>query len=150
MIVTRIYMWPKGAREQARLLSTAALSCIGQATRDEGNVRQGERAYNVRLFKDVEFGGPTDSTDLQTAKVWRSDQIRGHMPGPRGVWDLLGGAMKVVLGNRLNPYVATAPAPAVEVDEDAEKAAVVEWLRRKGEKTGNDWFSQAAAYVEAT
>jgi hypothetical protein len=107
MLVVKVCMWPAGDRTKERVLSVAALDCTGQANADRPDigVRKGERRYRVRLFKDVEFGGPDGSTDLETAPVWRAGYVRGHIPGPRGVWDLVGGALKRILKDRLDPYV---------------------------------------------
>lgn len=114
MIVVRVYMRPGGDEKQERLLSTATFACVGQATEDVPalGVRKGERVYRVRLLKDAEFGGPkTDQDDVHLAQVWREDTVRGHMPGPRGVWDLVGGALRVMLGSRLSPYVQVRRSP---------------------------------------
>ena len=106
MIVVKVCMWPEGDRSRERLLSLAAIDCIGVASVDipaQGIVK-GERAYRVRLFKDTDYGGPKEGQNLEAASVWRTGYVRGHMPGPRGVWDLLGGALKLVLGDRLSDY----------------------------------------------
>ena len=109
MIVVKIEMWPKGDASKARVLSIATLARIGVAKAAVGVTRVGERAYTVRLLRDVEFGGPdgSDPVALRAGTVWREGSVRGHTPGvgQRGTWDLLGGALKVLLGNRLNQYV---------------------------------------------
>ena len=108
MVVVKIYMWPGGDQSRERLLSQASIACIGEASQDQGDVRRGERAYRVRLFKDTSFRGPRDGEDLARlprSKVWREGTVRGHRPGQRGAWDLVGGALQVLLGRRLRPYV---------------------------------------------
>lgn len=107
MVVVKIELWPAGRREQARVLSVAAIDCIGEAKADDraAGVRKGERMYRARLFKDVAFGGPDGSTDLHEAPVWRQGYVRGHIPGRRGGWDLLGGVLRWVLGDRLDDYI---------------------------------------------
>ncbi|MCI0347116.1 MAG: hypothetical protein L0221_17020, partial [Chloroflexi bacterium] len=129
-------------RDAARLLSTAALDCIGVAKRDDPvqGVKQGERAYRVRIFKDAQFGGPGLDDDLGHAPVWRQGFVRGHIPGVgrRGTWDLLGGALGVLLKGRLDPYVPTAPATATEEPpEDAALADVVAEREKQRAKWGD-------------
>ncbi len=155
VVVVRVWMWPKGIREQARLLSTAALDFTGVALRDDlaSGVVQGERAYRVRLFKDREFGGPGETDDLQRAKVWMTGSVRGHLPGlgRRGVWDLLGGSLKVILGSRLSPYVAGG-VPASLVEEESEASRVADWLDQVAEGRPADtaaWYRAAANFVRA-
>lgn len=116
MLVVTFSMWPSGSRKDQRVLSLAALDCIGQARHDapEQGVRMGERAYRVRLFKDVAFGGPDGSGDLDRAPIWRGGRIRGHMPGARGTFDLVGGALKLLLGPRLAAYVQVAQEKQME------------------------------------
>lgn len=104
MFVVKLYMWPLGRHTSERFLGVATFSCIGQ-------MPTGERAYNVRLFKAPEYGGPgpNDVERLQAPKqrdVWREGTIRGHFPGrgKRGTWDLLGGALRSMLGSRLDGY----------------------------------------------
>lgn len=108
-------MWPGGDRSRERVLSVGAIDFLAEANADRPDlgVRKGERVYRVRLFKDVDFGGPTAASaeELRTAPVWKQTRVRGHMPGPRGVWDLLGGALKVILGHRLEPYVIPTSEP---------------------------------------
>jgi hypothetical protein len=106
MLVVKVCMWPGGDRARERVVSVAAIDLLGQANEDRPDigVRKGERRYRVRLFKDVEFGGPDASGDLP-ATTWRTGRVRGHLPGRRGVWDLIGGALKVVLRDRLDDYV---------------------------------------------
>jgi hypothetical protein len=101
-------MWPGGDATQERVLSVGTISCVGQATRDEGDVRKGERVYDVRLYKDTSFGGPSEPPAQRGDKVWRRGTIRGHFPGARGAWDLLGGALRHLLDARLNSYVAVS------------------------------------------
>ncbi len=114
MLVVKVYMWPGGDKTKERLQCQATLDCIGVANHDDDalGVREGERAYRVRLLKGVQFGGPNDDADVRpdlvpASKVWRQGIVRGHRPNgrpARGAWDIVGGALKVLLGNRLNPY----------------------------------------------
>lgn len=108
MVVVKVCMWPGGDRTRERVLSVAAIDLIGEATEDcpRDNVRKGERMYRVRLFKDTSFGGPDGSGDLSSAPLWRRGKVRGHIPGRRGAWDLVGGALRHLLGARLNDYIA--------------------------------------------
>lgn len=107
MLVVKVEMWPGGDSTKARVMSVAAIDLLGQANADrpEIGVRKGERRYRVRLFKDTAFGGPDASGDLTNAPVWRGGRVRGHIAGRRGVWDLIGGAIKVLLRDRLDDYV---------------------------------------------
>lgn len=111
MIVVEVYMIPQGDHSEKHLISSAIINCIGQHRED------GDRAYVARLMKDPEFGGPKDSAELAEVtealsqgqepakrRVYKSTRIRGHKPGPRGVWDLIGGILKVLMGSRLKPY----------------------------------------------
>lgn len=115
MIVVKVEMWPGGDPAQARTECIGLVDFQGRATRDEPTlgVRKGERAYRVRLLKMPAFGGP-DGSDPERLRrprpsdVWREGTVRGHMPGPRGAWDLLGGVLKVLLGARLKDYVSGA------------------------------------------
>lgn len=109
MLVVKLCMWPRGDRSKERTLAIGTLACIGQATRSEGDVVEGERAYRVRLYKDRQFKGPTEQAvaDRPLAGIWRQGIVRGHLPGRRGAWDLLGGALQVLLGNRLERYTNT-------------------------------------------
>ncbi len=114
MIAVEVWMWPGGSRARRHLLSVATLVCCGARP-------DGERAYIVRLLKDATFGGPT-TTETESAirdpdarKVWRIGQIRGHYPGARGVWDLLGGALRQLVGDRLGSYTPLAPEDAPPV-----------------------------------
>lgn len=105
MLVVRVEMWPQGDHTKAYPISLATLACTGVAQRDEPseNVVVGERRYDVRLFKDVAFGGPS-GPPLKDSQVWRQGSVQGHLPGPRGAWDLLGGALNTLLGPRLKKY----------------------------------------------
>jgi hypothetical protein len=111
MLVVKICMWPGGDRRREKVLSVGALDCVGIAQKadpDQGVVA-GERAYKVRLFKDTAFGGPDGAAGLEHAPVWREGRIRGHIPGSRGTWDLVGGALRELLGERLRPYKTGGP-----------------------------------------
>lgn len=107
MLVAHFVMWPGGNRDRAYPLSLATFTLVGVAREDAPalGVRKGERAYDVRLFKDVQFGGPDGTGSLERAPIWRRGSVRGHVPGTRGVTDLVGGALKNLLGPRLAPYV---------------------------------------------
>lgn len=96
MVVVKICLWPKGDRTAERVLAVGSLTLIDQA--------DGVRTYKARLFKDPAFGGPDGSGDLAGAPVWREGTITGHRPGARGGWDLLGGALRELLGSRLASY----------------------------------------------
>ncbi len=109
MILVQVFMVPQGTGPR-RLLTQATLSCVGEATRDlpEAGVTKGSRAYRVVLHKDTAFGGPGEDADLRGARPWKTGTVVGHRPGPRGVWDLLGGALRAVLGSRLDGYSGAA------------------------------------------
>lgn len=121
MIVVKVCMWPGGDPAHERVECIGLIDFQAQAKTDDASlgVRQGERAYRVRLLKMPQFGGP-DGSDPERLRaprasdVWREGYVRGHQPGPRGAWDLLGGALAVLLGSRLGGYVryGGAPAPA--------------------------------------
>lgn len=114
MMVVKVYMWPGGRQDEERLMAQASFACQGVAKRDdpELGVLRGERAYKVRLMKGLQFRGPKDGADLARAPkswVWKEGLVRGHRPHQRGakargVWDLIGGALGVILGKRLDPY----------------------------------------------
>lgn len=127
MIVVTVQMWPQGAQDRARVLTVGTLALIGQALRDEGDVRKGERLYRVRLYKDTAFGGPEEVPAEGDRRVWREGWVRGHFPGPRGVWDLLGGALRHVLDSRIAGYAGDGqPLSQEQVTEMAHGA------RRRG------------------
>lgn len=136
MLVVKVYLWPLGDASRARLLSQASISLLGQAGRDdpERGIRKGERAYRVRIFKDTDYRGPEDGVDVRevpSSKVWREGHVRGHLPGRRGVWDLLGGALQAVIGGRLGDYVGFKPdLPAPEPAQDPE----IKKKKKKGKK----------------
>lgn len=107
MVVVKLCMWPQGDWTKERVLSIGTIDLLGQANEDRPDigVRKGERRYRVRLFRDTMFGGPDGSKDLRGEKVWKQGTVRGHVPGKRGAWDLIGGALKVLCGDRLWEYV---------------------------------------------
>lgn len=118
MVVVRAEMWPRGDHLHKRVLALGTLACLGAARYDAPGmgVRKGERAYRVRLFKDTSFGGPDGSAPEQihlprSRDIWREGLVRGHLPGRRGGWDLLGGALNALLGNRLADYVVARDLP---------------------------------------
>lgn len=114
MVVVKVCLWPGGRADQEQVLSIATLTLLGQAVRDEPSlgVRRGERAYRVLLFKGPEFGGPAEATEdvlrrasvLGRGAIWKGGGVRGHFPGPRGAWDLLGGALRGLLVDRIQGY----------------------------------------------
>ena len=116
MLVVKVYMWPGGDHAKERLLSVARLDLWGIARTNSQGCRQGERAYRVLLLKDVAAGAPNWDEhpervlDPGERQVWRGGFIRGHMLGPRGGWDLLGGALRELLGHRLRDYVEPSDA----------------------------------------
>ena len=117
MMVVKVYMWPGGDQTREWLMTQATFSLLGRALRDapELGVVRGERSYRVQLLKDTSFGGPADGKDvrprqLRKRDVWREILVRGHRPGgkgraARGVWDLVGGALGVMLGSRIDTIV---------------------------------------------
>lgn len=121
MMVVKVYMWPGGEQEQEYLLAQSTFVCLGEARRDcpARGILEGERAYDVAVLKGPRFGGPEDGADVRPSaiaprQVWREGRVRGHHPrGPgrhsRGEWDLIGGALKVLLGRRIRTYVGIEP-----------------------------------------
>jgi hypothetical protein len=100
-MVVRLEMWPHGRQDAARTLAVATFACAGK----EG----AERFYDVKLLKSPEYGGPRVDVPLMDpdvaaaikspgSAVWRQGRVGGHVPGPRGPWDLLGGALVQLLG----------------------------------------------------
>ena len=124
MVVVKVCMWPGGHRSRELVLCVAALDCVGAARDDGPSVRKGERAYRVRLFKGVQFGGPDGSKNLPLgAKTWKTGGVRGHVPGlpgvhARGEWDLLAGALNAVLGTRTAGYVACDAGKREPVEDE--------------------------------
>jgi hypothetical protein len=118
MLVVKVEMWPGGNPAQARTECIGLIDFQGQAKQDDPalGVKAGERAYRVRLLKMPQFGGP-DGSDPERIRnpsardVWRTGYVRGHLPGQRGAWDLLGGALRALLADRLLPYVSYTPTP---------------------------------------
>jgi hypothetical protein len=103
MLVLRVEMWPGGDVTKKRTIGLAALAL-------QGVTPEGVRSYVVKLFKAPEFGGPaTDEAVLSDPAVWRQGVVTGHVAGPRGTWDLIGGALKVLLSERLNSYKKGEP-----------------------------------------
>lgn len=111
MLVIKAYMWPGGDAKGERYLSGMTLACVG-ATKD------GERAYRVEIMKDTNYGGPENVRPRAPHQIWRGGDVRGHFPGRRGVWDLVGGALKALLHSRLDSYTRGGPS--------AEDAPVVQ------------------------
>lgn len=121
MLVVTISMWPGGDAARAYTVSLATLACLGQATRDDAalGVHAGERAYEVKLYKDTSFGGPAALEPRARCRgaVWRSGRVHGHFPGKRGGWDLLGGALQALLGVRLRGYAPLREAAQAELHQ---------------------------------
>ena len=111
MRVVRVYLWPRGDASKERVLSQATLALTEVDP-------SGRRSYDVRLWKDRAVGGPSASElrEAPASKIWRRGRVGGHLPGgrgaaARGVWDLVGGALRVLLAERLDGYVRrTRPA----------------------------------------
>lgn len=137
MMVLKLYMWPRGRSDRERFLGAALIDCLGQATKalPEQGIREGERAYRVRLLKMPQFGGPSEEQLTQQPRkrdIWREGFVRGHLPGKRGTWDLLGGALREMLGRRLDPYVSfmpQRPAPAEPLDMDGDVSELGSTMR---------------------
>lgn len=165
MMVLKLYMWPLGHSDRERFLGAALIDCQGQAVKDlpEQGVRRGERAYRVRLLKMPRFGGPSEEQLTQTPRkrdIWRTGFVRGHLPGKRGTWDLIGGALREMLGRRLDPYVSFTPrrpaqAEPLDMENDVsekgstENLAALDALRRVlafiADPTASDHDIDAAA-----
>lgn len=95
MVVIKLVMWPGGDSEKEYPLSIGTLDKVGPGS------------YRIRLLKDAAFGGPTEATREKVSdsrNVWKSGFVSGHFPGARGAWDLLGGALNAVLGERIVSY----------------------------------------------
>lgn len=116
MLVVKVEMWPNGDPSKARVLSAAtfALEGIQRAAEAGGGV---VRSHAVKILKDADFipGGGARFSDSQVYQaptqrdVWKEGRITGHITGrqgphARGTWDLIGGALKVILGHRLDSY----------------------------------------------
>lgn len=105
MLVVKIYMWPDGDWTRERLVSVGTFGLVNVA-------KNKVRTYHVRLLKEPRFGGPTDSappariSQPHPRSVWRQGIVTGHRPGPRGAWDLVGGALRVLLDRRLADYAS--------------------------------------------
>lgn len=109
MVVLRAEVWPQGDATKARSLGIATLALVEV-------MPTGERAYDVRFWKAPTAGGLDVgcgelSADVVEAiisprptAIWRRGQVRGHWPLRLGVWDVIGGAAKVLLGDRLTDY----------------------------------------------
>ena len=115
MIVVKVYMWPHGDQAEERLLTQATIDFQGEAKQDGDGIVRGERAYRVQLLKETMFNGPREGDEIRPSivsgeKVWKGGFVRGHFPGvgKRGTWDLIGGALKVLLGERLDRYQHTS------------------------------------------
>lgn len=115
MMVVKVYMWPGGDSAKARLLGAATLALTGVSN---------TRSYDVRLLKDTSFAGPSTDEAIHAAAcagpVWRRGEVRGHRPGDRGIWDLLGAALHKVLGRRLQSYDGELTTPEVWRREELE------------------------------
>ena len=146
MMVVLTEMWPEGDGSRRYPLSVATFTCMGQSA------VPGDRLYRVRLYRDAQFGGPTAKGPLASASTWRVGLVRGHVPGRRGVWDLVGGAISALLGERLTGYrTATgerleAVAPGAHTAYCRSAATrLVEDIGRAGDET---LVARWAAYIE--
>jgi len=114
MLLIQVHLIPRGDLSRKRLWSQATIDLQGIANEDDGVHRRGERWYRVRLLKGGRFGGPGPDDDprphaVPERQVWKEGWVRGHFPGRRGEWDLIGGALKLMLGSRLNSYRSYQP-----------------------------------------
>ncbi len=104
MVVVKVYMWPRGDHEREELLGVGTLA-LEQVTATG-------RSYRVTILKLASFieGGAERLADPRTIHrprskdVWKRGHVRGHNPSYRGPWDLLGGALRELLGGRLRSY----------------------------------------------
>lgn len=115
MIVVRIEEWPDGDHRRAQSVGVATLR-----PRVEHN---GERSYDVNLFKLPQYGGLDvgvgDIGDGVAASLkqgavghlWKRAPVRGHFFGRLEVFDLVGGVLRVLLGDRLGSYRAVLNRP---------------------------------------
>lgn len=112
MVVVKLYMWPEGDPTREHFIAAGTLDLLGiVAERDDAtDLPPRSRFYRFRAFKGVHFGGPTMEAiraargQLPSRDVWRQCFIGGHLPHSRGVWDVLGGAIRECLSQRLAPY----------------------------------------------
>ncbi len=135
MVVVHLEMWPGGVESAKYTLGVAKLSLLGVATTDRADedIIRGERVYHCTLYKDTAFGGPATISAAKPSQVWRSGKVRGHLPGPRGIWDLLGGALKGVLGTRLQRYRLGLPNTLKlqeQLDDPLIDEQIARWLDR--------------------
>lgn len=108
MVVMHVQIWPGGDQARARTFAIATMALVEES--------EGVRTYEVRLLKDTRFGGPNVEVPamdpdlieqiVNPSAVFRAARVTGHRSGARGVWDLIGGVLKVMLGNRLSSYAA--------------------------------------------
>ncbi len=120
MLEVTATMWPLGRQDRAYEMASLWLACQGQ---DQAT---GERSYKVALGKDKAFKGrPRDPQ----GPVWRRGFIAGHRAGPRGVWDLVGGALGVLLGSRLHGYRGAVDpgGETVEIATLEARASALGW-----------------------
>jgi len=110
MLVVKVYMWPQGDSTRERILTAAKFSLQGR------DPETGERCYKVEVLKDTSYTKSDWNDDGRIyahpkKDVWKGGFIRGHFPGlgKRGTWDLIGGALKVLLGRRLSNYEGYDP-----------------------------------------
>ena len=110
MIVVKVELWPKGDPSRARPVGLATVALLGQK-------HDGDRGYEVKLYKDLDFSGVKAEEYFSVERIqrppksaiWRRLFVGGHYPGTRrfkegrGLWDLLGGALSL-LGRRLATY----------------------------------------------
>lgn len=100
-MVVKAYMWPGGNPDREYFMGAATFAL-------EEIESDGKRAYKVTLLKNPNFGGPVESELAEhydnPRKIWRQGRIRGHAYPQRGAWDLIGGALREMLGSRLRDY----------------------------------------------
>lgn len=109
MMVVKVEIWPGGDHTRAR---TTAVATWGH----RGVNDAGQHCYDVTILKNLEYGGPAlPVTDLRpetveaiknpvAATVFKQACIGGHRRGERGAWDLIGGSLGAILGDRVLPY----------------------------------------------
>lgn len=108
MIVVRFEMWPDEDHTKAINIGLASFKLrVNHA---------GERSFDVTFFKLPDHGGPDAGVgvvrpEVATAikarnprDVWQKMAVRGHFPARLGIFDLVCGAGKVILGDRLGSY----------------------------------------------
>ena len=103
MIVVKVEMWPGGDAAKKRMLSVMKVWNVRVDT------ETGERGYRIEILKDTSFTDLDMTVDenlvmVKSKDVWKKGMVRGHFPGKRGLWDLLGGSLAALLRERLSTY----------------------------------------------